>query len=125
MHFDDELNSKFAEVFLKVREIILQHKGIREQKNANQTAYYDRYSAICFLRSNAQKVTISLAKGAALQEKYPFLKGAGKVARHLYVTTLEEIDEALLHAVIEETMVLNMERCELSKMRRKNEKINH
>jgi hypothetical protein len=119
MQFDIDKKGQHAEIFLKLREIVMDFKGIREKKNAKQTAYYDRYSAICFLRGNEEKFTLSLAKGALLQEQYPFLQGEGKVARHIYYHDIKDIDEALLREIIKETMILNMEQHEIKRLRRK------
>jgi hypothetical protein len=117
MQFDIDKKGQHAEIFLKLQEIVLSFKGVREQKNAKQTAYYDRYSAICFLRGNDEKFTLSLAKGALLQENYPFLQGDGKVARHIYYHDISEVDEAIVREIIQETMILNMEEYEMKKLR--------
>ena len=117
MQYDVDLNGEFSDIFLKLRNIILSCKGIREQKNAKQTAYYDNYSSVCFLRSNTERLTMSLAKGSRLQDTYPFLQGEGKVVRHLYFYNLFEIDEILIREIIKETMILNMEHYELKKLR--------
>ena len=84
MQFDIDSSGEFADIFLMIRGILLTFPEIREQKNAKQTAYYDAYSAVCFLRSDKEKLTLALAKGAALLPKFPFLKGEGKIVRHLY-----------------------------------------
>ena len=117
MQFDIDKKGQQAEIFLKLREIVLSFKGVREQKNAKQTAYYDRYSAICFLRGGDEKFTLSLAKGSALLKQYPFLKGDGKVARHIYYHDIKDVDEALVREIIQETMILNMEAYEIKKLR--------
>jgi hypothetical protein len=119
MQFDIDKNGEFSEIFLKLREILLSIQGIREQKNAKQTSYYDAYSAICFLRASKKKFTLSLAKGAMLEKKFPFLKGDGKVVRHLYYHDSVQIEEATIRAMIEETMLLNLEAYELKQLRRK------
>jgi hypothetical protein len=118
MQFDIDKEGPFAEIFLKLREIILSIEGIREQKNAKQTAYYDLYSAICFLRSSKDKFTLSLAKGALLEKNFPLLQGEGKIVRHLYYHDSSQIDEIFVREIIKESMILNIEAYELKKLRR-------
>ncbi len=117
MQFDIDKNGQFSDIFLKLRKIILSFKDVREQKNPKQTAYYDKYSAICFLRGNEEKFTLAFAKGAILEKEYPVLQGEGKVVRHLYFYEVSDVDEVLVREIIQETMILNMESYELKKLR--------
>jgi hypothetical protein len=118
MQFDSDSNGKFSDIFYKLREIILGFNEIYEKKNAKQTAYYDEYSAVCFLRSNEEKLTLALAKGSSLQKRYPFLEGEGKIVRHLYFRTISEVNENLIREMIQETLILNMEAYELKKLKK-------
>ena len=113
MQFDKDINSKFAKNFLKIRDILLGYKEIREQKNAKQTSYYSTYSSICFMRANKQRLTIAFAQGYKLQEKYPFLQGDGKIVRHLYFAEDSVVDEILLREMIEESIILTLEAYEM------------
>ncbi len=118
MQFDIDTSGKFADTFLMIRDILLAFPEIREQKNAKQTAYYDAYSAVCFLRSDEEKLTLALARGAALLPKFPFLKGEGKIVRHLYFKSPSEVDKSLIEAIIQETLMLNLEASELKRLRK-------
>jgi hypothetical protein len=120
MQFDIDMQGEFREIFLKLRDIILPFDGIREKKNEKQTAYYDEFSAVCFLRphNDKKRYTISLAKGDKLLKTYPFLQGDGKIAKHLYFDKVDGIDEQLIRDIIQETMVLNMEAYELKKLKK-------
>ncbi|MEA3456041.1 MAG: hypothetical protein U9R26_06010, partial [Campylobacterota bacterium] len=109
MQFDKDINGKYAEIFLKLRGILLSFQEIKETKNAKQTSYRDEYAVVAMLRDRGDTFVLSLGKGAALQEKYPFLGGDGKIVRHLYFSDINEIDENLIREIIEETLVLNME----------------
>jgi hypothetical protein len=120
MQYDRDLNGEFKEIFSKLREILLSYDEMSEKRNAKQTAYYDSYSAVGFLRphNDGKRYCLSLAKGGKLQKTYPFLEGDGKIAKHLYFCCVREIDEVLIRAIIEETMVLNMEAYELKKLKK-------
>lgn len=121
MQYDIDMTSEFRDIFLTLEAIILAHEGIKIKKNAKQTAFYDLYSAVCFLRPHNDKKSycLSLAKGASLQHKYPFLKGDGKIARHLYFGSVDEIDRELIDEIIRETMILNLEAYELKRLRKR------
>ncbi len=119
MQFDIDIRGEFSDIFMRVRDIVLSFDGIREQKNPKQTAYYDEYSAVCFLRCSDEKLTIALAKGACLKERYPFLKGDAKIVRHIYIKEIAEVDEELLREIIKESMILNLESYELKKLKGK------
>jgi len=40
MQFDKDINGKYADIFLKLRAILLSHKEISEIKNAKQTSIF-------------------------------------------------------------------------------------
>ena len=107
------------EVFQKIQNIVLSFEGIKKSKSAHQTAFKDSYSTVLMLREYEDRVTIVLAKGARLQEKYPFLKGDAKVVRHIDKYKMDDLDEKLLREIITETMILNMEHHELKKLKGK------
>jgi len=107
----------FAELFQAIRKILLSFPQITEIKNAKQTSYRDRHGTIIMMRSRADLFVIAFGKGAKLQEKYPMLEGTGKVVRHLYFKSIEDLDEALLREMIEECIILNIEAHEMKKLR--------
>jgi len=118
MQFDKDINGKFSEIFLKLREILLSFPEIQEIKNAKQRSYRDEYAIVAMIRDRGDIFVVSLGKGYMLQEKYPFLEGDGKIVRHLYFSDISNIDEDLLREIIEETLVLNMEAYEMKRLRK-------
>ena len=118
MQFDKDINGKYAEIFLKLREILLSFPEIKETKNAKQTSYRDNYAIVAMIRDRGDRFVMSLGKGVALLKKYPFLQGDGKIVRHLYFTNMADVDEALIREIIEETLILNMEAYELKRLRK-------
>ncbi len=119
MQFDIDSRGRFADLFLELRDIILGFDDMREQRNAKQTAYYSEYSAICFLRTNDQRLTLALAQGAKLQEIYSFLEGDAKIVRHIYFYDDSTVDKELISSIIEESMMLSLEHYELKRLKRK------
>jgi len=110
MQFDIDVNSEFSSIFLRLREILLSYSEINELKNPKQTAYFDEYSSIGFLRANKKFLTFSLANGVRLEEKFGPLDGCGKIVRHIYFYKIEDIDEDYIRAIIEESLILNIEK---------------
>jgi len=116
---------EFAELFQAIRKILLSSPQITEVKNAKQTSYRDAYGMIIMMRSRGDLFVVAFGKGAKLQEKYPMLEGTGKVVRHLYFRSIDDLDEILLHEMIEESVILNIEAYEMRKLRcnQRNQKI--
>jgi len=117
LQYNIDIHGEFAVIFKKIREILLSYTQIKEIKNAKQTSYHDEYGVIVMMRTKANVLVVAFGKGATLQEQYSMLKGSGKIVRHLYFKTLDEVDEKLLRQMIEESFILGMEAYELKKLR--------
>ncbi len=111
--FDIDCNSRHAKNFKIIRNILLSFDEIREVKNANQTSYKDRLGVVIMMRTKGEHLVLAFGKGYLLQEKFPQLKGSGKVVRHLYFRENDTIDTELIKAMIEESLILNIEQYEL------------
>ena len=87
MQFDHDLQSPYADLFLRLRNLFLSFDEIHEIKNANQTSYKDTIGyAIVLMRVREEGLRLTFAQGAKLQSQYPFLRGEGKVVRYLPVS---------------------------------------
>jgi len=118
MQYDKDMQGEFAKILKKLEKIILSFNGIKVRKNAKQTSYYDEYSTVVMLRDHGKKFVTSWAKGVVLQKDYPFMKGDGKIVRHIEFTDIKQIDEKIIRELIKETMILNMEAYEIKQMRK-------
>ena len=96
-----------------IRNILLSFDEIREVKNANQTSYKDTLGVVIMMRTKGEHLVLTFGKRYLLQEKFPQLKGSGKVVRHLYFRENDTIDTQLIKAMIEESLILNIEQNEL------------
>ena len=112
-----EPQNPLSKHFQTLRKILLSYSQIKEVKNIKQTSYYDEYGVIVMQRIKDDALVVAFGKGAKLQKLYPQLSGDGKVVRHLYFKADEVIDEALLRAMIEESLALSIEAHELKVMR--------
>jgi len=121
MQYDIDRKGKFADIFAKVREILLSYPQMSELKNSKQTSYYDEYGVVAMLRAKEDKFVISFGRGSKLKEKFPNLQGDGKVVRHLYFKTVNDINEKELKKMLEESFILGIEANEIKDLRRENE----
>ena len=117
MQYDVDINGEFAEIFKTIRKILLSYPNITEQKNAKQTSYRDEYSMVVMMRTRKDTFVVAFGKGAKLQKRFPMLQSSGKIVRHLYFKSIDEVDETLLKEIIEESFILNMEAFEMRKLR--------
>jgi hypothetical protein len=113
MQYDIDSKGEFEALFKAIRKIILSYPQITEVKNAKQTSYADEYGVVVMMRNRGDVFVVAFGKGAKLQEKYPMLQSNGKIVRHLYYKTIEDLDEALLRDILEESFILNMEAYEM------------
>ena len=111
--YDIDSRGKHAEIFKKIRTILRTYPQIKELKNAKQTSYSDEYGVVVMMRSKGDVFVVAFGKGFKLQARYPQLQGTGKIVRHLYFKTVDEVDEALLREMIEESFILGMEAYEM------------
>ena len=118
MQYDIDIHGAFTDIFKKIREILLSYEDITEVKNSKQTSYSDEYGMVVMLRGRADKFVVAFGRGAKMQNKYPILQGSGKIVRHLYFKSIDEVDEVLLRAMIEESFILGMEAFELKELRK-------
>ena len=118
MQFDHDLQSPYADLFLRLRDLFLSFDEIHEVKNANQTSYKDSNGyAIVLMRVREEGLRLTFAQGAKLQSQYPFLRGEGKVVRYLLLQNEEEVDEKRLKEMIKESLVLTLEHKEMRTLR--------
>jgi len=118
MQYDIDTHGEFADIFKKIRAILLSYPQIKELKNAKQTSYSDEYGVIIMMRTKGNAFVAAFGKGWKLQEKYPMLQGEGKIVRHLYFKTLADVDEGLLREMIEESFIIGMEGYEMKLLRK-------
>ena len=117
MQYDLDIRSPQAEVFKALRQIICQNEQIKEVKNAKQTSYKDTYSTVCMMRVRNKKVHLSFANGVKMQETFTELLGDGKIVRYLEFIDTKQIQTERLQMMLKESLLLNMEKYELRKLR--------
>ncbi len=119
MQYNIDIKGEFADIFKKIRTILLSYPQIKEIKNAKQTSYHDEYGVVIMMRKKGSEFVVAFGRGVKLQEKYQMLKGSGKFVRHLYLKSVEEVDEKLLREMIEESFILGLEAFELKELKKR------
>ena len=100
-----------------MRKIVLSYKQIEEIRNAKQTSFRDEYGVVVMLRVKGDKLVAAFGKGSKLQDRYPELEGSGKIVRHLYFKSIDEVNEKLIREILQESFILNMEAFELKALK--------
>ncbi len=118
MQFDHDLQSPYADLFLRVRDLLLGFDEIHEVTNPNQTTYKETGGyAVCLMRTREDGLHLVFAQGAKLEGRYPELRGDGKVVRYLLLHSKKDMDEETIKAMIEESLVLTLEQREMRTLR--------
>ncbi|MEN8147633.1 MAG: DUF1801 domain-containing protein [Campylobacterota bacterium] len=117
MQFDLDIRSEQSGLFLHLRDMILSFDTLKEKKNAKQTSYYDQYSAICFLRVRKEKVRLSFANGGRLNKQFKELTGDSKIVRFMEFSSVADVDNKRVKAMIEESLLLNIEKAAIKDLR--------
>lgn len=116
--YERDIAGPYREVFLKLRELLLSKPEMQEQKGEHQTSYRIKEGVVVMLRGREDHLVAAFGAGAKLFDRYPFLQGSGKVVRHLYFKSVEELDSKLFLEMVEESIMLHLERDEMMKLRR-------
>jgi len=66
MQFEKDLKSKFKDIFLQAREILLSYDGIVETKKNRITTYANVKGGICHMRTMPYGVDFGFLKGGKM-----------------------------------------------------------
>jgi len=83
MQFDKDLNSEHAELFLSVRQLVLDSigDGAFEKESKCIPSYFSRFGGICYIKTEPHGVRIGWFRGIRINDKYKLLSGKGKTLR--------------------------------------------
>ena len=101
MQFDKDMASPHKELFLSVRELVLDADGVAEIKKDKITTYSQNGLGLCHIRTMPHGVDIGFLKGAFMQDKYGLLHGETKRMRVLSLETMlkEEMEYYVNEAI--------------------------
>ena len=76
MQYDIDTHGKFADIFKKIRAILLSYPQIKELKNVKQTSYSDEYGVIVMMRAKGNSFVVALEKAINYKKNTLCLKVA-------------------------------------------------
>lgn len=90
MQFDVDMQSEHRDLFMQVRQLLLESYGLQETKKDRITTYGDEYGGICHMRTMRNGVDVGFLKGVHMEDKLGQLSGTGKLMRVLSISALDK-----------------------------------
>ncbi len=120
MQFDKDLNSKHAELFLKVRDLIKESIGLdaKEKYSENITSFFSDEGGFCYIKTYNDYVHIGWFRGVSIDDKYNLLFGNGKTIRGQKIKKLDNETIKAIKYYVQETLFFLIEHNELIKIKR-------
>jgi hypothetical protein len=108
------------------RRVLLQLKELIESAAPQSTAaikwsqpVWEDHGPFCFMRANANHVTLGFWRGADLTAPQGFLEGEGDRMRHIKLTSTDSIRRKLVQELVREAVKLNRAEGSPTKLRAK------
>lgn len=120
MQFDKDLNSKHAELFLEIRDLIKKciGKETKEKYSENITTFLSKEGGFCYIKTYEYGVHLGWFRGIHINDKYGFLFGNGKTIRGQKISKLDKKIKESIKYYIQETLFYLIEYNELQKIKR-------
>jgi len=120
MQFDKDINSSQGELFLQVREYMLNNiDEVYEDCNEHITSYKTKLGMYCYLKVKNDYVHIGWGRGAKLEDTNNVLIGDGSIVRGQKIVKLDRQTKKILKDFINQTTIILIEHSELKKLRKK------
>ena len=121
MQFDKDLNSDKAELFLKVRDLIMKSIGsdAKEKLSENITSLYSNEGGFCYIKTADDHIRIGWFRGAHIDDKPKQLFGKGKTIRGHKIYQLDKTQKEAVKYYIQQTKMFLIEHNEIMKMRKR------
>jgi len=120
MQFDKDINSSQGELFLQVREYMLNNiDEVYEDCNEHITSYKTKMGMYCYLKVKNDYVHIGWGRGAKLEDSKNVLIGDGSIVRGQKIVKLDTQTKKILKDFINQTTIILIEHSELKKLRKK------
>lgn len=119
MQFDVDMNSDLSELFLEIRELIMNtiDGDVKEKFSENITSYFSNEGGYCYLRTKDDYVHIGWFRGVYIDDKYGCLYGNGKTIRGQKIKELGDKEIEAIKYYIQETLFFLLEHNELMKIK--------
>ena len=90
MQFDKEMQSPHRDLFLQVRELLLDFDGVFERRNPKTTSYWTNKGCVCHIKSTKAGIDLGFTRGVLMEDAFGRLSGNRKFKRHLLLREMEE-----------------------------------
>jgi len=107
IQFDKDMQSSHQDLFLRVRQILLDFGNVEEMKKARITTYADDSGGIYHVRTTKSGVDVGFLKGAFIPDIYGLLQGNTKKMRVMSISREQSLNEEALKHYIDESRKLN------------------
>jgi hypothetical protein len=104
MQFDVDAQSVHADLFMTVRQFMLENYDLSEIKKDRITTYSDKNGGICHMRTMKYGVDVGFLKGVRMKDDLAQLSGSGKLMR---VLAIKEFDKQKLKYFFDQAIMLN------------------
>lgn len=104
MQFDIDIQSIHKDLFMSIRQLLLETYGLNEIKKERITTYSDKNGGICHMRTMEYGVDVGFLKGVHMKDELAQLSGTGKLMR---VLPIRELDNKKLKYYFEQAIMLN------------------
>jgi hypothetical protein len=104
MQFDIDTQSAHADLFMTIRQFLLENFGLIEIKKDRITTYSDKNGGVCHMRTMKYGVDIGFLKGVHMKDDLARLSGTGKLMR---VLAIRKLDRQELTYYLNQAIALN------------------
>lgn len=119
MQFNKDINSTKGELFLKVREFMLENiDEVYEDCKDHITSYKTTLGMYCYLKVKNDYLHIGWGRGAKFDDSYGVLFGNSSVIKGQKIQRFDTTTKKILKDFINQTTIILIEHQELKKLRK-------
>jgi hypothetical protein len=105
--FEQDFESGNKNLFLEIREIIINYPQMAELQKSIVTSFSNDNGPICNMSSKSNQIEITFLKGIKMKDKYKLLTGTGKEMRSIIIS---KFNEELVKYYIDQAVTINSKR---------------
>jgi hypothetical protein len=97
-----------AEVASKVRQIVLEAAPDSAESIKWAQPVYETNGPFCYMKAFKNSVNFGFWRGVELEDPRGLLQGTGDKMRHVKLSSIEDVDEEALGALVQQAVQLNL-----------------
>lgn len=119
MQFDLDMEGDFAELFLTLRDYLLDTQKMKESLSQHQSAYLFECKTLCMLRGKKEDFILAFNFGYKLCKNYPQLHMTGKLVAHWKLSKPSDFNFDIFKKIIQESRSYALEAKALNALRKR------